>query len=223
MTSSPDPEDETTGDAGSPYARLRAEVIAHAIASGSVLTETSVGARYGVSRTPAREALTRLEQDRLVERVPRGYRVRISTAEDVMELYEARISLESTAAASAAMRRTELDLARLQHLSDRLTTATDVAEITAVNAQWHETLWVAAHNSALEDLLQRVIAQMRLFDDGPVGAPPSVEETVREHARILAAVRANDAEEARVALADHLGRTRDIRLAALARTPVSTR
>lgn len=202
--------------AGQQYARLRAELIARTHAPGTVLLETTLSARYGVSRTPIREALTRLEQDGLLERVVRGYRVRTATPEDIMELYEARIALESAAAASAALRRTDLDLARLTHLSELLLEAHDVEAISEVSAEWHRALWAAAHTGVITSLLDRVITQMRLFDDAPVGSSPSVDQTVVEHARILDAVRGNDVVGARQAVTEHLGRTRDVRLATLA-------
>lgn len=215
------PDDEAApagGDAsGAHYARVRRDVIEHVFPPGAVLLETTLSARYGVSRTPIREALNRLEHDGLLERVVRGYRVRVATAEDIMELYEARIALESAAAASAALRRTDLDLARLEHLSTLLAAASGVDEVSAVNAQWHRAIWTAAHNSAISGLLDRVMTQMRLFDNGPVGAPESLERTVAEHATIVAALRSNDTEAARLGVTAHLGRTRDLRLATLAR------
>jgi DNA-binding GntR family transcriptional regulator len=206
----------STDSAGQQYARLRAELIARTYSPGTVLLETTLSARYGVSRTPIREALTRLEQDGLLERVVRGYRVRIATPEDIMELYEARIALESAAAASAALRRTDLDLARLNHLSDLLLEAHDVDAISDINAEWHRALWAAAHTGVITSLLDRVITQMRLFDDAPVGSAPSVDQTVLEHAEILDAVQRNDVEGARQAVTRHLGRTRDVRLSTLA-------
>ncbi|WP_072803600.1 GntR family transcriptional regulator [Rhodococcoides yunnanense] len=216
-SSASEPERPAATDSASlQYARLRAELVDHVFPPGTVLLETMLSARYGVSRTPIRDALTRLEHDGLLERVVRGYRIRVATAEDIMELYEARIALESAAAAAAALRRTELDLARLQHLAELLGEATEIEEITSVNADWHRALWTAAHNSVLTGLLDRVITQMRLFDDSPVGAPPSLEKTVAEHDAILLALRANDAETARTEVIAHLSRTRDIRLAALA-------
>ncbi len=211
MAGDPVPEDAQTL-----YGRLRAELTSHRTPPGTILSETSVAARHGISRTPAREALTRLEQDRLIERVPRGYRVRSATAEDIMDLYEARITLESAAAGIAAMRRTELDLARLTHLSDELSRASDPESVSAISAAWHQTLWLSAHNAALTDLLERVMAQMRLFDDTPVGTGVSVETTIAEHDDILTALRRNDGETAQRCVIEHLGRTRDVRLASLA-------
>jgi len=205
-----------TDSVGAHYALLRRELVNHVFPAGAILLETTLSARYGVSRTPIREALNRLEHDGLLERVVRGYRVRVATPEDIMELYEARIALESAAAASAALRRTDLDLARLEHLSTQLGSATGADEVTSVNAEWHRAIWTAAHNGAIAELLERVMTQMRLFDNGAVGAPDSMERTIKEHAVVLDALRANDAEGARSAVAVHLGRTRDLRLAILA-------
>ncbi|MFC9772619.1 MULTISPECIES: GntR family transcriptional regulator [unclassified Pseudarthrobacter] len=209
-----------TGTPADCYSRLKAELIDHSINRGTVLLETALAKRYGVSRTPVREALTRLEQDGLLERVPRGFRVRDSSSEDIMELYEARIALESAAAASAALRRTDLDLARLAHLGEVLAQQENVQGFSAASASWHQALWASAHNKTLAALLDRVITQMRLFDDAPVGNAWSLEHTVEEHELILEAIRDHDQDGASEALATHLGRTRDLRLAALAQQPI---
>ena len=75
------------------YERIRADILAGRFEAGAALLETVLAGQYGVSRTPVREALARLEQDGLLLRVVRGYRVRSGTAEDVLEIYEARIAL----------------------------------------------------------------------------------------------------------------------------------
>ncbi|MEW1721980.1 GntR family transcriptional regulator [Streptomyces sp. NPDC093109] len=215
------PEREPAADSGAQqYRQLRKDLVSGAIDPGSLLLETTLSARYGVSRTPIRDALGRLEQDGLVERVARGYRVRVATAEDILEIYEARISLEATAAGSAALRRTELDLARLTHHHQRLLEATEVTDVTSVNACFHEALWLAGHNATVAGLLDRLVTQMRLFDRAPTAAPENRELTHEEHERILRAVREHDPEAARREVAAHLGRNRDVRLAGLARHPL---
>ncbi|MGW0876140.1 GntR family transcriptional regulator [Streptomyces sp. NPDC002740] len=212
-------EREVPADSGlGMYRQVRQDLIDGTIDPGSLLLETALGSRYGVSRTPVREALNRLEQDGLLERVPRGYRVPAITAEDILELYEARIALESAAAAAAALRRTDLDLARITHHHDSLSAASETEEAADANAGFHQALWLAGHNSIVSGLLDRLIIQMRLFDRAPTVAPANRDLTHEEHARIIAAIREHDADKARAEVVAHLGRNRDVRLAALART-----
>ncbi|PWG13553.1 GntR family transcriptional regulator [Streptomyces sp. V2] len=198
---------------------MREDLLSGALDPGGPLLETALSTRYGVSRTPVRDALGRLEQDGLVERVARGYRVRAVTAEDILEIHEARIALESAAAASAALRRTDLDLARLAHHHRLLAERSEPGEIGAADARFHEALWLSGHNTTIAGLLERLVTQMRLFDREP-SAPGNREITHAEHERILRAVREHDPRAARREVAAHLGRDRDVRLAALARTPL---
>lgn len=73
-----------------------------------------LAAEFGKSRTPVREALHRLEIENLVERVPRGMRVRTSSPEEILDIYEVRIMLEGAAAKAAAERATEFDRTQLR-------------------------------------------------------------------------------------------------------------
>ncbi|MGW5653823.1 GntR family transcriptional regulator [Streptomyces humi] len=212
-------EPESAADSGlGMYRQVRQDLIDGTIDPGSLLLETALGSRYGVSRTPVREALNRLEQDGLLERVPRGYRVPVITAEDILELYEARIALEATAAGAAALRRTDLDLARITHHHERLLEATGTEEAADASASFHKAVWHAGHNAIVSGLLDRLITQMRLFDRAPTVEPAKRELTHEEHARLITAIRDHDADAARREIVAHLGRNRDVRLAALART-----
>ena len=98
------------------YLRLRADILAGKFPQGSPLHETQLCESYGASRTPIREALNWLAHDGLLERAARGFRVRSGTPEDVIEIYAARVALESEAAGAAALRHSDLDLARLDGL-----------------------------------------------------------------------------------------------------------
>jgi DNA-binding GntR family transcriptional regulator len=90
------------------YQQLREAIVTGVLSADAPLTELSLAAQYKVSRTPVREALRRLEQDGLVERGPRGMKVRGRSPEEILEIYEVRITLEGAAARAAAERRTEL-------------------------------------------------------------------------------------------------------------------
>ncbi|GAA2584893.1 GntR family transcriptional regulator [Dactylosporangium fulvum] len=199
------------------YERLRAEIVSGKLAPGAVLLETLLSERLGVSRTPVREALVLLERDGLLERDRRGYRVRMRSPEELLEIYEARIALESTCAARAAARRSAYDLARLGHLGREARAATDPARLLELHAAWHKALRAAAGNATVIDLLERLDSMLAVYDvDEPTLADQAI--AAAEHERILAAIEAGDTEEARRATVAHLDRAREARLAKLAAT-----
>ncbi|MGV9745113.1 GntR family transcriptional regulator [Rhodococcus zopfii] len=208
--SEPDPS-ELRDDAGSVYERLRSDLVHGGFEPGAALSEAALTARYGVSRTPVREALARLDQDALVERGPRGYQVRVGGPADVLEIYEARIALEGVAAADAAERRTELELARLRKIHEQMCTSTETRVILEMNTRFHRELWAAAHNHTISTLLQRLSAQLRLFDRGTRGIE-DLECTKAEHERILEAITVRDGVLARTEVTAHLSRTREERI-----------
>jgi DNA-binding GntR family transcriptional regulator len=206
------------------YDLLRADVLAGAFSPGAVLQEIPLAERYGVSRTPVREALARLEHDDLVERDGRGYRIRSGTPEDVLDIYEARIVLEGQAAAGAAERRSELDLTRLQHLhaaliggpvsgSDADAGSGSLADPERTrHSAWHATIWHASHNRTIEALLTRLTAQLRIYDRGTHESRDDLDLTHAEHTAILEAIAARQPEPARAAMSAHLTRAREVRL-----------
>jgi DNA-binding GntR family transcriptional regulator len=200
------------------YLRIRGDILAGEFPDGSRLLETSLAARYGVSRTPVREALVALLADGLIERVDNGFRVRTGTPEDVIDIYEARIALEAVAASAAARRHTDLDLARLKNAhTDALAKAAagDDRGAHEADANWHEALWQAAHNATINQALGRWLAQLRIYDAGPPGPSDDLNTTWSEHEAILAAIESGDADAAHAAMTMHLEHSRQKRLGAL--------
>jgi DNA-binding GntR family transcriptional regulator len=209
------------GGVGSHYTRIRQSIVGGQAPPGTVLIPTALSARLNVSRTPVREALIRLEQEGLVEQATRGYVVRARTPQEILEICEARIALESSAAQAAATHRTDLDLARLIHIHDSALATTDLAELRELNDQWHLALREAGHNTTITELLDRLDAQLKVYDahtSGATGRPDNLRMIVEEHTGILDAVRRGDAEAARDRMIKHQSRTRDLRIAALARS-----
>jgi len=195
------------------YWRLRGDILDAVFPAGTPLKETTLAGHYGVSRTPIREALALLEHDGLIERVSRGFRVRRGSPQSVLEVYEARLALEPAVAAAAAQRRNDLDLAQLGRLQALAEQADAPAQWRRLQAHWHEHLWLAGHNAVMLSALTRMVAQLRLFDHGE--PPPSGDYAASnaDHAVILQAVQRQDADQARQAMAEHLTRSRQDRLA----------
>lgn len=202
------------------YHRLRAGIIDGTYAPGTVLLETAISKEFGVSRTPAREALTRLTQDGWVVRSQRGYQVRVRSVDEIVDLYDARIALESTAAELAAERRTSTDLALIEHCLASREAASDSSDQSQLNKQWHVTVIQAGHNATIARYLDDVRAQLQIYRKAYEAARFEAGDTNRElseHQLITTAIRNRDGEAARLLMTTHLAHGRTLRIAALQR------
>lgn len=143
---------------GAVHAQLKDDLLQGAFQPGDALREVALAERFGVSRTPVREALTRLLHEGLLERRARGLFVKEIDPEQIMQVYDLRILLEGQSAQESASVRTEVDLVRLQALVDRDRALAEPDDDTrlATNIEFHRALWRAAHNPVLEDLLERL-------------------------------------------------------------------
>src|SRR5882757_42838 len=102
-----------------PYDRIKQAIMDGELLPSEQLVELALAEWCLVSRTPIREALTRLEQDGLVRRTDRGMTVRENSPEEILDLYDTRIVLESRAAFVAAERRTTMDLRTMRKAEER--------------------------------------------------------------------------------------------------------
>jgi DNA-binding GntR family transcriptional regulator len=200
---------------------LRADLLAGRFSPEEPLSESTLTTAYGVSRTPVREALNRLEQEGLITRAARGYRIRSGAPDDVIEIYDVRIVLEQAAAEAASTRRTDLQLAQLAQLHRQACAEEDPAVARQLNSQWHEVLWAASHNSTLRETLANLVARLRIYDRDAQHHDDLVV-VADEHRAILDAIEAGDGVTAGKAIAEHLQRTKQQRLAAFARSSAET-
>jgi DNA-binding GntR family transcriptional regulator len=196
------------------YGRLRKEILDGVFAPGTILLETALSAKYGVSRTPVREALGRLAQDGLIERSTRGFRIKQRNPEQILEIYEARIALEARSAELAAKHRTDFDLARMAHLLDERQAATESKQFGPLNDRWHHAMRLAAHNETVSDLLARLDSLLLLYRPRSF-TPVADDRSVEEHSAIQDAISGGDEDAAGAAMTVHLRRMRDRRIQAL--------
>jgi DNA-binding GntR family transcriptional regulator len=196
------------------YDRLLEEVLQGNLKPGELLVESTLGVKYGVSRTPVREALRMLEQDGVLERVNRGIRVRQTSADEVLELYDVRAILEGIAARDAAERRTETDLAALDRMFRTMENASDAsaAERAIINRSFHRAIWRSAKNRTLSDLLERLGVHLRRYPATTYERPGRWETAIEEHRAILEAIRSKDAAAARSLSEEHMSAARNARL-----------
>lgn len=197
------------------YRLLRRRLVTGALPPGTLLLETSIATENGVSRTPVRDALARLEQDGFVRRAPRGYRVRERTPEEVIDVYNVRISLEALAASLAAERHTLFDLTRLQQIHSESQTCHDPGRLAELSVAFHSTVSTAAHNVTLEETLGRLNGLMAVYGARGFNHPESNDLIQREHGALLDAIEKRDSDRAQAEATTHLHRVRDTRVKAM--------
>lgn len=198
----------------SAYEQIRSAIIDGSIAPGTPLVEVALAERVGVSRTPVREALTRLEHDGLIVRDGSGLVVREHSVEEVLDIYETRIALEATAARLAADRRSSYDLISLRRVHGQLVEMDEAspAEMAAANREFHHTIWLTSRNASLIDLLERLDQHLARYSATTLVAPGRWAESNQQHGAMVEAIDARDGTLAGNLASIHFTAARDIRL-----------
>lgn len=185
---------------------------------GARLREEEVGARLDLSRTPVREAFRRLEAEGIVEHRPRaGAVVRQLSHGEVVELYEMRVVLERTAAELAAKHGTEAEFDTLAALNRQIAEERESpSRAAAINQEFHRGLYLACRNRFLLDAARGLNNALLLLGPTTYTDAGRIDTVVAQHAAIIEALDAGDAEAAGAAAEAHLQTSLRVRLRALA-------
>lgn len=175
-------------------------------APGARLVETELAERFGVSRTPVREALGRLEQQGLAARDQRrGLTVAVLDHDQLGELYDLREVLEGFAAKLAARRASPAEIAVLREMVVADAAIADQPSVLArSNRRFHHQLHHASHNRYLDQMLERMRRSLVLLSGTTLGSPGRGAESVAEHDQIVAAIEVRDEEAAEAAARTHI-------------------
>ncbi|MEM8631400.1 MAG: GntR family transcriptional regulator [Pseudomonadota bacterium] len=180
---------------------------------GDRLVESELADRFGVSRTPIREALQRLETQSLLARDGRSLIVASLDHNQMAELYVVRSELEGLAARLAAQHATaeEISVLRQMNEADR-TLAGDPAALARANRRFHKQVHLASHNRYLVQQLDLVYRTMALMATTSLAAEGRGAVALDEHDTVIAAIATHDAEAASTALKAHISRAFETRL-----------
>ncbi|MGW6739216.1 GntR family transcriptional regulator [Streptomyces sp. NPDC055025] len=188
--------------------QLREDILEARCRPGDVLMEPELAERYGVSKTPVREALRLLAQDDWVTVIPRkGYLVRPVHLADIREIFEIRRLIEPDLAALAATRCSEAALERLSGLCvEQSDAGEEVASALRVARAFHLELAALAGNRRVLVVLARQLDEVRRLHHLMPRAEPHITSTIEldAHRDLLDALRRGDADEARRLMAEHL-------------------
>jgi DNA-binding GntR family transcriptional regulator len=194
------------------YQFLRDKLIKLEFRPGHLLSESELVSKFNLSRTPVRNALSKMERDGLVEIVPRkGAFIKFLSMKDIKEIFEIRKSLEGTVVGLTVNR---LDLERLNqfeqfYLRSLNDPKKNLEEISSVGMEFHEFFVISAGNERIRKILDDLRVQLsicRIFfvNQNSNVLPSRAVESIREHLSIIDAVKKGDGELAERKMKEHL-------------------
>ena len=194
--------------------RLRQAILSGELAPGEKIRPTELAAKLGVSATPLREAVLRLEVDGLVESIPqRGSRVTALSRDSLSQIYEIRLVLEPLALRKAMAAQEDVDVDRIKaaHAAmDEAFKQPDLVRRERLHRDFHRSLFEACGSPwllSITDNLSIHSARYRLLSLEPRGGTEAVE---KEHADLVKAFMSKDADAAVAQLEAHISRTLDL-------------
>lgn len=174
---------------------------------GDRLVESDLAERFGVSRTPIREALQRLETQQLLTRDGRSLIIASLDHNQMAELYVVRAELEGLAARLAARHATEEETRVLRDMvEDDRGLVNDPTALARANRRFHRQLHLASHNRFLMQQLTLVHQSMALMETTSLAVEGRGETALAEHDAIVRAIENRDEESAQSALKEHISR-----------------
>lgn len=197
------------------YERIRQMILAGEIAQGAIVSEADLVRALGMSRTPVREALRRLEGENYMRAIPgRGYVVIELSEQDLSNVYRVRAALEGLAAEGAAALATRVQLAQLEDLYDEMERAherADDPELTKLNSRFHAAIAEASGNTYLQAMLDNIHDVFERFRATAVGQPTRRDDAHAEHGQLIRALQDGDQEQARALAEQHVSKALEFR------------
>jgi DNA-binding GntR family transcriptional regulator len=200
-------------DSYKPLRELVLEAIREAIINGTLkprerLMEIQLAEELGVSRTPIREALRKLELEGFIVMVPRkGAYVADLTFKDIADVFEIRAALEGLAAGLAAERITDDELENMERLLVEKAEAiaeNDIEKLVAADTKFHDALYRGSRNQRLTTIISNLREQIQRFRTTSLSYPGRSRRSLEEHRIIVEAIQSRDVQAARQAAQEHI-------------------
>ena len=171
------------------------------------LDERALGEQLGVSRTPVREAISRLEQEGIVENIARrgAFVVRKSKSE-ILDIVDVWAALESMAARLATSRASDEEISQLRSKFATLDgdeARAHIDEYSDTNIEFHQTIIRLGHSELITQMANQLFFHMRAIRASTIGDRNRVAQSVMDHSRIIEAIEERDAYHAEQLVRDH--------------------
>ncbi len=182
------------------YARLEEDILTGAYTRGEALTELSISSKFEISRTPVRAAIRRLAEEGLVTLYPNKAAVVTGIdKDDIIDIYKIRMRLDGLAAAMAAEKMSDEDIARLREsveLSEFYSKKHDTEHQKELDTAFHEIIYSASGSRMLKNILSELHKKAKLYRKLSLGTSGRAERSMEEHREILEAIEEKDAKSA---------------------------
>lgn len=187
------------------FESLRKAIILGKLKPGERLMEIQLAEEMGVSRTPVREAIRKLELEGFVVMVPRrGAYVAGVTVKDIVDVFEVRSALEGLAAGLAAERITEEEMEELEKVIYLISGEEDILTVVKKDNEFHELIYRASRNQRLAQIITNLSEQINRFRMTSLSVPGRLKIAVDEHRKIIEAISDRDADLANKLASEHM-------------------
>lgn len=187
---------------------IREAIINGVFAPGERLMEIQMADEMGVSRTPVREAIRKLEMEGFVVMIPRrGTYVSDISIKDINDVYEIRTSLDMLAAGLAAERISDEELEELQRLLIQVGRAiedNDMNKVLEADIAFHDVLYKASRNERLRNIINNLREQITVIRGVSMRYPGRLKDTQEEHRALVECIAARDVEKSQEMARIHL-------------------
>ena len=191
---------------------LRAAIVSGEMEPGTVYSAPSLGARFGVSATPVREAMIDLVREGLVEIVPnKGFRVTAIDEADLDQITELRLLIEPPVVRKVTPDIPEVDIDELRQLAQAIVNRAaegDLVEYTEADRVFHLRLLSYANNNRMTNLVSDLRAHTRLYGLADLLERGELTDVAREHLTIIEAIQRRDPEAVEHLMHAHISQTR---------------
>ncbi len=189
------------------FETLRDAIIQGRLRPGERLMEIQLAEEMGVSRTPVREALRKLELEGLIVMIPRkGAYVAGISVKDIVDVFEVRAALESLAAGLAAERITDQELEELERALVQISEASgsNLDAVVQTDTNFHEIIYRASRNQRLTQLITNLQEQIQRFRTTSLAQPGRTKTAIEEHRKIVEAISERNVELAQALAREHI-------------------
>jgi len=190
------------------FEALRDAIIRGVLKPGERLMEVQLAEELGVSRTPVREAIRKLELEDLVVMIPRkGAYVSGISLKDIADVFEVRAAVEALAAGLAAERITAEELEELERIlvkKAEIIEANDLDRLVEIDILFHECLYQGSRNAKLVQIINNLSEQIHRFRSTSLASPGRMKEALEEHRKIVEAISERNITLAQTLAQEHI-------------------